>query len=373
MIRAVLLSTTLITTSALAQTSQSRITIMTYNVENLFDNSDNPNNAGDQTYLPRSQKQTQAHKDICELLSGGYRTECLNLDWSDAVLKKKIANLAAVIGNFEGGAGPDILVMPELENMNVLKMMVEALPQKAQYQTVEIFESSRDRGINVGLISKLPKTSGKPAQFHQINFSTADSAVCKNTRDILEVNLALPDGANLVVYGLHFPSGGNPKLCRDRSFEALNAVKRAKPANEMQIALGDANVNCTLSELATLTQVAVVEWMLPDELAKGKSGTDQESCRAPGSNFFLKRNADGSFTPQWSFLDVILASRNLSPSFKNGPGWFINYGSFRTVINSAEQVEARNSQISIRRFDAATGTGVSDHLPVAVDLIRRGN
>ena len=91
------------TTPAAAQDPR-RITVMSYNVENLFDIEDNPAREGDNTYLPLSQKGTPAHKDLCERLNppGARRTECLTLNWSEDVLKKKIANIATVIGRFEG-------------------------------------------------------------------------------------------------------------------------------------------------------------------------------------------------------------------------------------------------------------------------------
>jgi hypothetical protein len=63
-----------------------------------------------------------------------FRQECLNLDWNEQVLAKKIANLASVIGRFEGG-GPDILVLEEVENQQILNRLRLALPGAAAYVT----------------------------------------------------------------------------------------------------------------------------------------------------------------------------------------------------------------------------------------------
>jgi hypothetical protein len=45
---------------------QRRVTLMAYNVENLFDTQDNPAREGDNTYLPLSQKGTPEHVALCE-------------------------------------------------------------------------------------------------------------------------------------------------------------------------------------------------------------------------------------------------------------------------------------------------------------------
>ena len=52
--------------------------------------------------------------------------------------------------------------------------------------------------------------------------------------------------------------------------------------------------------------------------------------------------------------------------------WFANLGSFRTSVATAAQIET-NAQgyVSKRRFDPETGTGVSDHWPVMIDLFSR--
>src|SRR5262245_32469281 len=79
--------------SVQAQESR-RVTIMSYNVENLFDAKDNPQREGDNTYLPRAQKGTVDHIALCERNNdpGPRRQECLNLDWNDGVLAKKLQN-----------------------------------------------------------------------------------------------------------------------------------------------------------------------------------------------------------------------------------------------------------------------------------------
>lgn len=334
------------------------VTIMAYNAENLFDTSDNPNNVGDNTYLPKSAKNTPAHRQLCEASfadSVFYKRQCLELDWSDSVLGKKLKNLALVIDGFSGGVGPDILVLEEVENLAVLTSLADLLQNAAAYITKINTEESPGRGINMALLSKLP-VAGQ-IKSHEVDFGP-DKGDCGDTRDILEVPLRLPDGSTIVVLGLHFPSGANPVKCRQLASERLNQIVSNRPKETMIVALGDTNINCSAEDQAVIADVLRDQWIVPDEVNKG--------CRPPGSNFYPQKG-------QWSFLDLIMASRSLTSSSQQGAPWFADFGSFRTVISAPEvQVESdATGRVKPMRFEPEKLTGTSDHWPVAIDLIRR--
>ncbi|WP_145144443.1 endonuclease/exonuclease/phosphatase family protein [Roseomonas gilardii] len=333
-------------------------TVMTYNVENLFDTSDNPLNEGDNTYLPRSLKGTPEHIALCERTGGTpfQQRECRELDWSEEVLAAKVRNLAAVILGFNGGQGPDILMLQEVENQAVLDRLRGALGGAHVYPTLVNTESSPGRGINVALLSKLPLVG--PAVSHPVPFEGDDQSACGATRDILEVSLTLNDRATLTLFGVHFPSGANPTRCRMLASERLNEVAGGRPESAMLIALGDTNISCSSEDQRVIADVLRERWVVPDEVNKG--------CRAPGSNFFLPEG-------QWSFLDLILTGRSLTLSARSGAPWFADFGSFRTVISAPEvQIETdAQGRVRPKRFDAREGSGSSDHWPVAIDLVRR--
>lgn len=339
-----------------------RITIMSYNVENLFDTEDNPAREGDNTYLPRSKKNTQAHKDLCERNNppGARRTECLTLDWSDDVLKTKIANLATVIGRFEG-QGPDILALQEVENRGVIERLRAALPNGAAYQTVVNLDDSPGRGINVGLLSRLPLAPATQPVSTTIvfpsNVTHEDGSPCSSTRNLTSFTLQLPDGAPLTVFSVHLPAGGEASACRAFVAGKIADQIRAMAPEQMAIVAGDTNLNCGDDDQETIKSILRPVLTVPDEVNKG--------CRAPGSNFFPPQG--------WSFLDLIMTTRALLGSNEAGATWFADFGSFRTVITAPElQVRTDNrNRISPRRFDPENGTGAADHWPVAIDLIRR--
>src|SRR5262245_39497445 len=178
---------------------QRRVTLMAYNVENLFDTEDNPTREGDNTYLPLSQKGTPEHKALCERNNppGAFRQECLNLDWNEQVLAKKIANLATVIGRFEG-RGPDILVLEEVENQQILNRLRLALPEAVAYVTAINLDDSPGRGINVAIMSRLPLAPSIPVESTPITFpptvTQEGGQPCSSTRNLTAFTLQLPDG-----------------------------------------------------------------------------------------------------------------------------------------------------------------------------------
>jgi hypothetical protein len=65
------------------RTGDASLTIMTFNVENLFDNVDDPGKE-DRTYLALADKQSAEHKAACsEIEVDRWREQCLDWDWSD--------------------------------------------------------------------------------------------------------------------------------------------------------------------------------------------------------------------------------------------------------------------------------------------------
>ena len=341
---------------------QRRVTIMAYNVENLFDTIDNPAREGDNTYLPRSQKGTAAHIDLCERNNepGPRRQECLNLDWNDEVLARKLQNLATVIGKFEGN-GPDVLLLEEVENRSIIDRLRALLPNPAAYQTVINLDDSPGRGINVGLLSRLPLDNNNPPISTPLQFPSdvthEDGTPCSSTRNIAAFTLRLPDGASLTAFVVHMPAGGPAHACRRFVAERLVELVRALPSSRMVIVGGDTNLNCGIHDQQTISEILRPTLFVPDEVNKG--------CRAPGSSFFPPQG--------WSFLDLIMTNRLLLGSDQDGATWFAEFGTFRTVISAPEiqvKTDSRN-RISPRSFSPEERSGASDHWPVALDLIRR--
>ncbi len=99
------------------------ITLMTFNVENLFDTIDDPGK-NDATYLPLASKQSAAHKAGCAEIDNDYwREQCLYWDWNEEVVTTKLGRLARVIRQVSNGRGADIIAFQEVENVRILERL----------------------------------------------------------------------------------------------------------------------------------------------------------------------------------------------------------------------------------------------------------
>ncbi|MGA7454148.1 MAG: hypothetical protein WBW73_23760 [Rhodoplanes sp.] len=195
------------------------VTVVAFNAENLFDTADDPDNPRDDTYLPLAVKdQRRPQHDLdCERLNAGsafFIDQCKTLDWNEQVYATKLQRFADVIKAMP--SLPDVIVIPETENKAVLDDLVSRHLSGTGYQVIQLDTSDEpeSRGIDVGMLTRLP-LEGTPAA-HKITFGSDDDR-CGKTRDILAVPLRLPDGETLHVFGVHFPSGGNPIQCRIRA------------------------------------------------------------------------------------------------------------------------------------------------------------
>ena len=84
------------------------VSIMAFNVENLFDNVDDPGR-NDATFLALEDKQTDEHRALCaEIDVKRWRDQCLYWDWSDAMIERKLEVVAEAILQVDGGRGHSV-------------------------------------------------------------------------------------------------------------------------------------------------------------------------------------------------------------------------------------------------------------------------
>ncbi len=320
--------------------AEGRVTLMTYNVENLFDIR-HDHGKSDRTYLPLSAKKTAEHAAHCgELRRSHRREQCLGLDWSEEVLKLKLARLSGVILSVGGDRGPDILVLQEVENIGVLERL-RALLAPAGYRPGVLIEGGDRRGIDVAVLTRMP-SAGEP-RLHRPRRSGA--------RGILEVPLLMPDGSPLTLFALHLSAPAGPRESREEGLRLLNRLLGALPAGRMVVAAGDFNI--TAGEDAAyriLDRLAAPRWLVSHRFGCA-------DCR--GTNYYSPKN-------DWSFLDMILLSGNLHPS--GGTPWVVLRDSVRVIEDAPQQKDRRGAPA---RFDPEFGTGVSDHWPLMLTLAER--
>jgi exonuclease III len=373
-----------------------RVSIMSFNVENLFD-TEQDKGKEDFTYLPLShKKESKEIQKFCSRQKGtSRRQECLTLDWSEEVLKTKLKNLTEVVLQIYN-QGPDILLLQEVENLKVLKYWNDSYLQSAGYRTIELVEGSDPRGIDVALMSRFPlsgpvvlhplkgffekkeSVDSQESSFHrepqnlknkkkkrqpQEEFSEKGRSLKKERnltgRGVLEVPLLLPNKRVLHVFVVHLPSQAKPFIFREKSVEVLEQLVAQVPPGRPWVIGGDWNISSKEED---------------------KTGLISKRLNSLGlvSHLVGCQDCKGTYNHQkhWSFFDIFIFSRNqeleevMDSSMERAIGseksvWRLIPESI-TIANKASQ----QTQVTGRpkRFDPKTGEGVSDHFPIYAEV-----
>jgi Endonuclease/Exonuclease/phosphatase family len=152
-----------------------------WNLENLFDEENSPR---------RTEKLQRA---IGSDLAG----------WTPARRDRKIAQLASAIAQMNGGAGPDLLGVCEVENRFVVDRLAATLATPLPGRNYDVAHADTDdaRGIDVAFIydADLFQVPADQVFFHVVMRRNA-------TRELVQVNLKTQKGRTWSVFGNHWPS-----------------------------------------------------------------------------------------------------------------------------------------------------------------------
>jgi len=324
----------------------SPVTIMTFNVENLFDTLNDPDK-DDDTFLPLAAKQNDAHRAACAPIPvERWRNQCLYWDWNDDVLATKLSVIAQTILQIGDGRGPDIVALQEIENLDVLERLRREYLQAAGYGPAILLEGADLRGIDVAFLSRLPVV-GKP-ELHPFDTTGIDPARAGDTRGLLEATFRLPDGSLLTGFAVHFPAPFHPTEMRITAYRQLNKLRQALPDDRYVFAAGDFNTTSRENaEKGMLDRYVRPYWTVAHDLGCG-------DCR--GTNYYARDDS-------WSFLDMLLWSPAEERSKKTT--WHIRAGSVRVANRFAGQVTDSGTPA---RFEMPGASGVSDHWPLAMTI-----
>jgi len=190
--------------------------LMQYNVENLFDTVDDPKKQ-DEDFTPQGRER-----------------------WTDEKLSFKLQNMGRVVRGVNGGRGPDILALQEVENKQVLDQLNRGALRGLGYREPILLEGQDARGIDVALITRYP-LAGQP-KIHDIS----DPSWRGPSRPVLEVPLDV-DGREVTVFVNHWPSKGGGAQAEveraaagDRLRQLVSDKLRRDPDAEV-LAVGDFN------------------------------------------------------------------------------------------------------------------------------------
>jgi endonuclease/exonuclease/phosphatase family metal-dependent hydrolase len=321
----------LLSLSAKAKT----LKVMEYNVENFFDTKFDEGTS-DYTYLPLAVKRTlPGHAQACKGMGNDrFVQECLKLDWTDAKFAKKAMNVAKAIKAYDDtGKGPDIIIVEEVENLNVLNSIVAKGLANLGYVTKVLIEGDDTRGIDVGVISKFPVISAK-------RYPIVHNGVKLDTRGILEVFLNV-SGKKVVVYANHWPSQSNPAAQRVTSAKVL-ADLAEKASADLVIAAGDFNTIDSDSP----NPFAVLKNFEDAEGEARRLGVPMHG----GTHYYLG---------EWKSLDHIFIHKKSSIK--------VDLNTFQ-IMNRDFLLKKAGREMVPYRANAQTGEGFSDHLPMGVEF-----
>ncbi len=323
------------------------ITIMAFNVENLFDARDDPGK-NDRTYLPLSAKQTASHRAACaQIERRSWRKQCFDWDWSEAVVEHKLTVVADAILQVGNGRGPDIVALQEVENLAILERLRTDYLAAAGYRPGILIEGDDNRGIDVAFLSRLPLVD-RP-QLHPIPLRGFGRRRLADTRGILEATFQLPGGGLLTGYSVHFPAPYMPREMRVQAYEFLNVLLARLSADRPAFAAGDFNTTSEEdAEHDMLARFARPHWRV----------AHQEACRQcpPGSSYFPPDRS-------WSYLDMVLYSPGRDPDL--AAGWDLSPDGTFVANATPEQVRSNGTPANYR---LPQKRGVSDHWPVVMTI-----
>jgi hypothetical protein len=328
-----------------------RVSVMSFNAENLFDNT-HDEGKDDYTYLPLAVKQaTPAYLAACEQVSNNFhRKECLETDWNDEVLSKKLGRVAEVIQQVNDGRGPDIQVLIEVENKNVLEMLRSRLT-KSDYKTSILLEGPDKRGIDPAILSRLPEWDKPRLHIIPLKARTKkDEYPATYTRGILEARLVLPDGQKIAFFAIHLPSQQNPAYLREQAVAYINQLKKELPPDVLAMGAGDFNISSEEDEeLGFFSKTLASEWAITHKI--GCKGCEGTHYYRPGRS--------------WSFLDAILFTDAMTPA--GGAKWKVDAESIRTPNQTPHQMSKWATPL---RWDENAEKGVSDHWPIYAEIYK---
>lgn len=304
------------------------LTVVFYNVENLFDTIDD------------------RHKNDNEFLPGSERR------WTSDRYLHKIGNLARVLYAIDSSDLPAVIGLAEVENGVVLEDLTSLTALKGAPFEIILEEGEDPRGIDVALLYRTDRLK-------YLSHRPIPSSRSSRTRDILYVRLLTPAGDTLHIFVNHWKSrtGGVRETDSKRVENAgfLRAVIDSLfklPAMPYILVMGDLNDEpCDES-------VAMMLGALP--LSHQPAGRELY-------NLFYQSWEEGKGTlwyRDWDLFDqIIVSGAFLKAARKKGPvilppfgyifrpSWILDYSEHRAGIPS-------------RSYQKGYKGGYSDHLPV---------
>jgi endonuclease/exonuclease/phosphatase family metal-dependent hydrolase len=320
------------------------ITLMTWNLQNLFDGTD------------RDTKYDEFRE------SAG---------WNNEKYQGRINAVRQAIESI--GRKPDILIFEEVENMEVLGDISAVLNSRVQVH----FAKNPDAALGLGIISRYPLLESR---VHSVTINDSSAP-----RPVLEARIQADD-TRFIIFACHWKSklGGDEVTENTRKSSARVILRRIRELRETEPALGvivagDLNEN---HDEFFRQKSSVVCALLPDDpfcvvLASAENADSQKDYivisknKPPEASQFPRRtialfspwlreleNGSYYYRNNWETIDHFL----LSHQFFNSTG--LCYEKTK-VLNQPPFANANGYPAA---YNPRTGNGLSDHLPLILTL-----
>lgn len=330
------------------------ITILSYNVENLFDTIDDVTTR-DEEFTPQGAKR-----------------------WSSYRYNKKLDRIAYLISYAGGRHWPSLVALVEVENAGVMNdLLLRTCLGEKGYKYV-ITHSSDPRGINVALLYRDKDLSLIDSREHLVRFKK-DST--RSSRNVLECLFRLPNGDELFTLVGHWPSRREgvretepfrievAELMRRRCEEYYDALVPKSRNRTHFLLMGDFNEEADEPAMARglkgLGHIPNEDAELSDTLKlvslMARSIEPDAKSRNPRGSYCYKR--------VWSQLDHFVLSESLfnrSSQTCYIPGSAMNY-SPAFLQNTKHEVAGYPTPRRTYGGDHYLG-GYSDHYPIVMRL-----
>ena len=313
-------------------------TVVFYNVENLFDFTDDPNTA-DEEFTPDSIKK-----------------------WNEEKYKEKISDISGVLASINEKELPGLIGLAEIENDKVLEDLVNSSKlRKGDYGIVH-YDSKDERGIDVALLYsksefKLLDSKAIPVVF---GFDIVDV-----TRDILYVKGITNDGKTCHIFVNHWPSRTSGEVDSEikRITAAVTLRKEVDGILNFEpdariIIMGDFNDEPTNKSLLQILNAT----------NKRKNINNRDLYNLMYDIHNIGTTGTITYQNKWQVFDQII----VSPAFlTRGDGYYVGFEDGK--IYSDESILFTNPETGFKSPDRTYGGntyygGPSDHLPVYVVL-----
>jgi len=316
------------------------LTLMTWNVHNLFDGKDD----GDE-----------------------YPEFLQSAGWSVEKYKGRLNSISAAIGKVE--PLPDILVLQEIEHLQVLEDLAFYLPKGYSWCH---FANNPGAAVGLGILSRLPISEAKS---HSITINGDTTP-----RPVLETRIRTESG-DLIIFICHWKSkiGGDDETEKTRRASANVILRRIREIWEDEpetgvIIAGDLNIN---HDEFFKRGSNVVCALLPDDSQSAKLVNGQKDFivitgRKPPLPVYFPQETIVLYSPwirdlkygtyfyrnNWETIDHFLISHqffgDLGFKYKN------------TFVADFEPFAGHNG-VPVP-YNQRTGNGLSDHLPLVLNL-----